>query len=43
MLFNMLWLYFLGRMMLNLFNPKMALNIYFMGIIAGGVDFLIRL
>ncbi|MGB6268242.1 MAG: rhomboid family intramembrane serine protease [Olleya sp.] len=39
-LFNMLWLYFLGRIMLNLFNPKMALNIYFMGIIAGGLAFL---
>ncbi|QXP59676.1 rhomboid family intramembrane serine protease [Olleya sp. HaHaR_3_96] len=39
-LFNMLWLFFLGRMMLNLFKPKMALNIYFMGIIAGGVTFL---
>ncbi len=40
MLFNMLWLYFLGRIMLNLFSPKMALNIYFMGIIAGGATFL---
>ena len=41
MLFNMLWLYFLGRIMLNLFSPKMALNIYFMGIIAGGSAFLL--
>ncbi|MEM5539581.1 rhomboid family intramembrane serine protease [Olleya sp. AS48] len=41
LLFNMLWLYFLGRMMLNLFSPKMALNIYFMGIITGGLVFLL--
>lgn len=41
MLFNMLWLYFLGRIMLNLFSPKMALNIYFMGIISGGLAFLL--
>ena len=27
-LFNMLWLYAIGRMFLNLFSPKMALNIY---------------
>ncbi len=40
LLFNMLWLYFLGRIFLNLFKPKMALNIYFMGIIAGGLTFL---
>jgi len=26
MIFNMLWLYLLGRIFLNLFNPKMALN-----------------
>ncbi|AXO79940.1 rhomboid family intramembrane serine protease [Olleya aquimaris] len=41
MLFNMLWLYFLGRIMLNLFSPKMTLNIYFMGIISGGLAFLL--
>ena len=41
LLFNMLWLYFLGRMMLNLFSPKMSLNIYFMGIITGGLVFLL--
>lgn len=40
-LFNMLWLYFLGRIILNLFSPKMTLNIYFMGIIAGGIAFLL--
>lgn len=41
MLFNMLWLYFLGRMFLNLFSPKMALNIYFLGAISGGVLFIL--
>ena len=39
-LFNMLWLYFLGRMFLNLFSPKMALNIYFLGAISGGLLFM---
>jgi len=41
LLFNMLWLYFLGRLVLNLFNPKMALNIYFLGAIFGGLSFLL--
>ena len=41
MLFNMLWLYFLGRMFLNLFSPKMALNIYFLGAISGGLLFML--
>ena len=40
-LFNMLWLYFLGSMFLNLFSPKMALNIYFLGAIAGGLLFML--
>lgn len=40
-LFNMLWLYFLGRMFLNLFSPKMALNIYFLGAISGGVLYML--
>lgn len=40
-LFNMLWLYFLGRMFLNLFNPKLALNVYFLGAISGGVLFVL--
>ncbi|SFZ93312.1 Membrane associated serine protease, rhomboid family [Flaviramulus basaltis] len=40
-LFNMLWLYFLGRMFLNLFSPKMALNIYFLGAISGGLLFML--
>ena len=37
----MLWLYFLGRMFLNLFSPKMALNIYFLGAICGGLLYLL--
>lgn len=39
-LFNMLWLYFLGRMFLNLFSRKMALNIYFLGAISGGLLYM---
>ncbi|NNC51184.1 MAG: rhomboid family intramembrane serine protease [Flaviramulus sp.] len=41
LLFNMLWLYFLGRMFLNLFGPKMGLNIYFLGAITGGLLFML--
>lgn len=40
LLFNMLWLYIIGRLFLTLFSPKMALNIYFLGAIVGGVFFL---
>lgn len=40
-LFNMLWLYFIGRIFLNLFSSKMALNIYFLGAIFGGVFFIL--
>lgn len=40
-LFNMLWLYFIGRMFLNLFSAKMALNIYFLGAIFGGLLFML--
>ncbi|TNJ46116.1 rhomboid family intramembrane serine protease [Tamlana fucoidanivorans] len=40
-LFNMLWLYFLGRMFLSLFNTKLALNVYFLGAISGGVLFML--
>src|SRR5688572_13812596 len=39
-LFNLLVLYFVARMLLNLFSSKMALSIYFLGIIAGGLAFL---
>ncbi|WP_034046132.1 rhomboid family protein [Wocania ichthyoenteri] len=40
-LFNMLWLYFIGRMFLNLFSAKMALNIYFLGAISGGLLYML--
>jgi len=40
-LFNMLILYFVSRSLLNLFNPKQLLNIYFLGIISGGLIFLL--
>lgn len=39
--FNMIWLYFCGRLFLNLFNAKMALNLYFLGSIVGGLTFLL--
>ncbi|SDH88862.1 rhomboid family protein [Winogradskyella thalassocola] len=38
--FNMLFLYYLSRLTLNLFRPKMVLNIYFLGIICGGLAYL---
>lgn len=41
LLFNMMVLYFVSRMMLNLFSPKLALNVYFLGIIFGGLSFLL--
>lgn len=40
-LFNMLWLYFIGRMFINLFNTKLGLNVYFLGAISGGIIFLL--
>ncbi|GGH39580.1 protease [Mangrovimonas yunxiaonensis] len=39
--FNMLWLYFIGRMFLNLFNIKLGLNLYFLGAICGGLLYLL--
>lgn len=39
--FNMLWLYVIGKMFLNHFGPKMALNIYFLGAVSGGVLFVL--
>ena len=41
LLFNLLVLYYMSRMLLNLFRPKMALNIYVLGIILGGLSFLL--
>jgi membrane associated rhomboid family serine protease len=40
-LFNMLWLYVIGQLFLNLFNPKLALNVYFLGAISGGLLFVL--
>lgn len=38
--FNMLFLYYLSRVTTNLFRPKMILNVYFLGIICGGLAYL---
>ncbi len=37
---NMLWLYFISRSMLNLFSSKLALNVYILGAISGGLFYL---
>ena len=41
LVFNMLVLYFIGRSFSNLFNVKLSLNIYFMGILSGGLLFML--
>ncbi|WP_179376188.1 rhomboid family protein [Winogradskyella wichelsiae] len=38
--FNMLFLYYLSQVTTNLFRSKMVLNIYFLGIIFGGLAYL---
>jgi len=38
--FNMLILYFSGRIFLNLFDKKKFINVYFLGVIAGGLLFM---
>ncbi|MCQ0110096.1 rhomboid family protein [Zhouia amylolytica] len=38
---NMILLYFTGRIFLNLFKPRMFLNVYFLGTITGGLLFLL--
>ena len=40
-LFNLLVLYFVSRTMVNLFSTKLSLNIYFLGIIVGGLAYLL--
>lgn len=40
-IFNMLVLYMVARIFLNLLNPKMALNVYFLGILFGAAFFLL--
>ena len=39
--FNMIVLYFIGRSFSNLFNVKLSLNIYFLGIITGGLAYML--
>ena len=38
---NMIILYFAGRIFLNLFGPRTFINVYFLGIILGGLLFLL--
>jgi len=40
LVFNMIVLYFVSRTMVNLFPRKQSLNIYFLGIICGGLAYL---
>lgn len=41
MAFNMLFLFYLSRVTVNLFRSKMILNVYFLGIICGGLAYLV--
>lgn len=41
MLFNMLWLYFIGQSFLSMFSKKLAINVYFLGAIFGALVFLL--
>ena len=38
---NMILLYFSGRIFLNLFGPRKLTNVYFLGVILGGMTFLL--
>lgn len=38
---NMIMLYFSGRIFLNLFGPKKFISVYFLGVILGGLIFLL--
>nr|WP_299069570.1 rhomboid family intramembrane serine protease [uncultured Allomuricauda sp.] len=38
---NMLMLYFTGRIFMNLFNGQRFVNVYFLGVILGGIVFLL--
>ncbi|MGM5469963.1 rhomboid family intramembrane serine protease [Flavobacteriaceae bacterium LMO-SS05] len=40
-LFNLLVLYFVSRTMVNVFSSKLSLNIYLLGILIGGLSFLL--
>lgn len=39
--FNMLLLYYMSRIFLNLFGPRRWLNVYFLGVMLGGAFFLL--
>ncbi len=39
--FNMLMLYYVGKMFLPVFNPKLFLNVYLLGAIVGGLCYLL--
>ena len=39
-LFNCLWLYFIGRLFLDYFTPKQLLNFYLLGTLVGGIFYL---
>ncbi len=41
LLFNMLYLFWFGRMFLNYFNPRQLLGVYFMGGIAGALLYIL--
>lgn len=41
LLFNMLWLFVIGRFFSNVFHYRMGLNLFFTGILAGGILFLL--
>ncbi|WP_323788671.1 rhomboid family intramembrane serine protease [Psychroserpens sp.] len=41
LLFNLVILYFVSRSMVNLFPSKQSLNIYFLGILSGGILYLL--
>jgi membrane associated rhomboid family serine protease len=41
LLFNMLWMYWFGRIVLNLFSERRFLTVYLMGAIAGGLLFVL--
>ena len=41
LLFNMIWLHFFSRFVLNIFSPKRYLTVYLLGAIAGGLMFVL--
>ncbi len=40
-LFNMLWVFYLGKMLITLLGSRGFLNVYFLGGIAGGITYLL--